>query len=202
MVWFYVVWLLFGLLCCVCFCFVFASCLSASDVDASFGIFCVCFSLVFLYLCFCVSLRLLGLVFVCACVFVSGCACSFLCLIVFVFNCARACLRLIMLVPVLLCVFACASFFLWYFVLVLVGVRVLVPMFVIHGMSWLISRACPSLVRYSLRGLVDSMQMDLQMANARLYDELQVYPQQPSPRRVSVYSPVAKSTALCVPRNG
>ncbi|CAM9725360.1 unnamed protein product [Laminaria digitata] len=35
----------------------------------------------------------------------------------------------------------------------------------------------------SLRGLVDSMQMDLQMANARLYDELQVYPQQPSPRR-------------------
>eukprot|EP00904_Undaria_pinnatifida_P002590 jgi/Undpi1/12331/HiC_scaffold_5.g02007.m1 len=36
----------------------------------------------------------------------------------------------------------------------------------------------------SLRGLVDSMQMDLQVANARLYEELQIYPQrEPSPRR-------------------
>lgn len=32
------------------------------------------------------------------------------------------------------------------------------------------------LVPYSLRTLVDNMQMDLQMANARLYDEMQNQP--------------------------
>lgn len=55
-----------------------------------------------------------------------------------------------------------------------------------------------SYVFRSLRGLMDSMQLDLQMANARLYDEMQTQPHGSSPRRVSA----PPRHAFFVPRFG